>query len=96
VGTEIPCTEVDKQLFRASTIVTVGNGKRASFWDTPWLGGHAPRDLAPALFKLAWRKNQSVRDNLLNNNWTRGLWRMSTTDEMAELVSLWALISEVS
>jgi hypothetical protein len=39
----VPCSEVDKQLFRASTIVTVGIGKRASFWDSPWLGGHAPR-----------------------------------------------------
>jgi hypothetical protein len=26
VGTEVPCSDLDRQLFRISTIVTVGNG----------------------------------------------------------------------
>jgi hypothetical protein len=73
VGTEVPCCEVDRQLFRACTIVTIGNGLTAKFWESSWLNGLAPRDLAPNLYKLAWRKNQSVRDDLQNNNWTRGL-----------------------
>jgi hypothetical protein len=31
VGTEVPCSEKDKQFFRASTSVIVGNGVKASF-----------------------------------------------------------------
>lgn len=31
VGMDIPCNEIDKQLFRASTIITVGSGKKALF-----------------------------------------------------------------
>lgn len=82
------CSEVDKQLFRASTCVTLGNGEWAKFWDSAWLEGRAPRDMAPNLYKLAWRKNQTVQEDLQNGNWTRGLWRMSTVDEMAEMVIL--------
>jgi hypothetical protein len=95
VGTEVPCNEVDKHLFRVSTEVVVGDGRRAKFWDSPWLSGQAPRDLAPNLYKLAWRKNQTVHDDTHNCNWTRGLWRMTTATEMAEFISLWALVSEV-
>jgi exonuclease III len=95
VGTEVPCNDVDKQLFRASTTVVVSDGRHASFWESSWLGGRAPRDIAPDLYRLAWRKNQTVKEDLINNNWTRGLWRMTTADEIAQLVSLWALISEV-
>ena len=31
VGTDLPCTESDMALFRASTTITIEDGKRASF-----------------------------------------------------------------
>jgi hypothetical protein len=37
VGTEVPCNEEDKQLFRASTKMTIGNGTTAKFWESVWL-----------------------------------------------------------
>jgi hypothetical protein len=83
------------QLFRASTVVTVGSGERARFWDASWLDGRAPRDIAPNLYKLAWRKNNTVKENLQNQNWTRGLWRMASTEEIAEFVLLWGLLQDV-
>lgn len=95
VGTEVPCNEVDKQLFRTSTQVTLGNGQRTRFWESSWIDGQAPRDFAPHLYKLAWRKHQSVKEDLQNYNWTRGLWRMTSASEMAEFVSLWTLVSDV-
>jgi hypothetical protein len=76
-------------------LVTLGNGAKAKFWDSPWLDGHAPRDVAPNLFKLAWRKNLSVDDDLQDSKWMRGLWRMSRVEEMAEFIYLWLLIQEV-
>jgi len=36
VGSPVPCSEVDKQLFRCSTQVTLGNGRTALFWESPW------------------------------------------------------------
>lgn len=69
-------------------MVTLGNGAKASFWQSPWLIGQAPMDLFPNLFNLAWRKNMSVKDEIENQNWVRGLWRMQTVEEMADFVKL--------
>lgn len=30
-GSVLPCDETDKQLFRASTVITLGNGHRTKF-----------------------------------------------------------------
>ena len=75
VGTELPVSVVDRQLFRVSTVVTLGDGTKASFWQSAWLNGHAPMDVFPDLFKLAWRKNRLVKEELEHQSWTRGLWR---------------------
>lgn len=88
-GTEPPVNDIDWQLFRASTIVTVGNGLKAEFWNSVWLNGVAPRDLVLNLYKLAWRKHKKVFEEVTNANWTRGLRRMSSVVEMAEFVELW-------
>jgi len=45
-------------------------------------------DIAPGLYKLAWRNNKKVRKKLQDQSWIRGLWRMSTIEEMAEFVLL--------
>jgi len=88
VGTEVPCDSVDRQLFRASTVVTIGAGNKAYFWKSSWLNGRAPMDIAPRLYKLAWRKNRKVNEELQDQSWTRGLWRMSSVEEMVEFVIL--------
>lgn len=95
VGGAVPINEVDKQLFRACTLVKLGNGATAKFWDSSWLQGRAPRDIAPALYKLAWRKNLTVNAQLEDQSWTRGLWRMQSVEEMAEFVKLWDMVQEV-
>ena len=66
VGSIPPCDEVDKQLFRASTIVQLGDGNTTSFWNCRWMNGMAPRDFAPGLYKLAWRKNRTVKQDIIN------------------------------
>lgn len=80
-GTILPRDATDQQLFRASTVVQLGDGRKAKFWESTWLDGKAPRDIAPHLYKLAWRKNQTVRDDLQDDNWMRELWRMATAEE---------------
>lgn len=63
VGTKPPVNDIDRQLFRASTMVILGNGEKASFWQSSWLDGQAPMDLFPDLFRWDWRKNKSVNRN---------------------------------
>jgi hypothetical protein len=48
-----------------NTTVTVGDGKQAKFWESSWIEGRARGDLAPNLYKLAWRKNNTVAVDLL-------------------------------
>jgi len=61
--------------------------------------GKEPRDIVPNLYRLAWRKNKSVCEDILDRSWTwtRGLWlwRMNSVQEMAEFVQLWGLVQDV-
>ena len=52
-------------------------------------------DIYPNLFKLAWRKNRTVKEELVNQNWTRGLWRMQSVQEMACFVNLWDAVQAI-
>ena len=50
-------------------------------------------DLFQDLFKLAWRKNRTVKEELEHQSWTRGLWRMESVTELASFIRLWALVA---
>jgi hypothetical protein len=67
-------------------VVSVGNSCKVEFWESAWLDGRSPRDIAPGLYRLAWRKHQSIKEDMHNDNWTRDIWRMSSVEEMAELI----------
>ncbi|WVZ56447.1 hypothetical protein U9M48_006975, partial [Paspalum notatum var. saurae] len=87
-----PCDSTGAALFRASMEITIGNGLSTSFWHDSWLLGKAPMDIAPSLYPLAWRKNKKVHEELVDLNWTRGLWRMSTEQQLQEFIALWDLL----
>jgi hypothetical protein len=71
------------------------NGEIAKFWDDRWVEGEAPRDLAPDLFKLAFRKNFTVNGALINGNWMRGLQRLSTAIQLDQFLLLWGEIQNI-
>ena len=52
-------------------------------------------DVFPDLFKLASRKNRSVKEELEHQSWTRGLWRMESVEGMANFIRLWDLVQNV-
>jgi hypothetical protein len=60
LGLDNPCDSVDIDLFYASTTITIGNGNIASFWDSPWLSGQNPKDIAPLIFGAPTRKKWKV------------------------------------
>jgi hypothetical protein len=47
------------------------------------------------LILRAWRKKLEVPEQLENQSWTQGLWRMSMMEEMAEFVMLWDKVQDV-
>ena len=75
---------------------------QTSFWTEKWLNDESPQTLAPNLFKLAIRKNITVRDALHAQNWMRGLQNITTNygpgyaKEMRQFTKLWSRLREVN
>jgi hypothetical protein len=93
VGSELPCNEANRLLFKASTTISIGDGAKARFWHDNWLDGEAPKNFAPHLFELVRGKNKSVQQELRNNSWIHTLRsRITTAEHLEEFVSLWIRI----
>ncbi|KAF8772335.1 hypothetical protein HU200_005873 [Digitaria exilis] len=76
-------------------VISLGDGQRASFWHDRWLQGQSPLQIAPDLYKLAWRKQENIATTLTNGQWRRGLRRLSTIEEINQYIQLWDLLREV-
>jgi hypothetical protein len=79
-GLDIPSSDTEIQLFRTCISIKVGNGNKVSFCADRWLDGQAPKDIAPELFKLAWRKRLTVKVACGGGRWMRGLHQIATAD----------------
>ena len=64
LGSELPCSDVDRLLFNASIKISLGDGAKTRYWHHNWLEGEGPRYLAPNLFRFVSRKNRSVQHEL--------------------------------
>lgn len=58
---DLPNDTRDRDLFAASTVVTIGDGKLAMFWTSSLVQGQTPKSIAPILFKRAKRKKIRVQ-----------------------------------
>ncbi|KAI4991277.1 hypothetical protein ZWY2020_039648 [Hordeum vulgare] len=88
IGMQLPCDEDDKALFNTSTLVTLGNGERASFWNSPWTGSGNLKSAFPKLFRHTRRKNRTVKEALENNNWIVDLAHGDTASIWEEAIKL--------
>jgi hypothetical protein len=59
------------------------------------VGGSRSKGFGTELVQISLEEKNIVVVDLQNHNWTRGLWRMSTSQEMAEFVLLWGLLEHV-
>jgi hypothetical protein len=92
---ELPCDTRDKDLFAASTVVTIGDGKTATFWTSSWAQGKTFKTLAPTLFRKAKRKNITVQKALQDNKWISHILPILTAEEIHEYVQLWQTIQHI-
>jgi hypothetical protein len=74
----------EQALFRACTIITVGDGAKIKFWHNRWLHNQSPREVAPGMYKLVWRKNITVAKAMDQRNGTP-----ARTEEIHQFVALW-------
>ena len=94
-GTKVPCDEADRHLFASCTTITLGDGQMAGFWESRWLNGESPKEIAPDVHPLAWRKHQTVREALAEGKWMAGLNRISTVAQLVQFVDLWHKIQQI-
>lgn len=85
---------MDMALFQAATVVTVRNGI-ASFWHSSWIDGWPPAKLCPQLYKHSRRKNRTVKEALMNQNWIRDIAYNLNHDLLNEFFKLWIAIEAV-
>jgi len=91
-GEEIPCNDTDQLLFAAATTITIGDGRKTKFWDSAWMQGRRPRDVAPSLFEISKRKNRTLHEALHANTWIRDIDLQHpsfSARHLAEFVQVW-------
>ena len=93
---EVPCDRVDRELFYASTIVTIGDGKMAPFWTSCWINGNMAKSIAPLLYAKSRRKKITVHQALKSEKWIDHIYPPATSEEMTQFVRLWEAIREVA
>ena len=94
-GLDLPVDSRDKDIFAASTEVTIGDGNLTRFWQSSWVNGRTPKkNITLTLYKKAKRKNLSVRKALQDNPWISHITPLSTTQEIREYVMLWGAIGQ--
>jgi hypothetical protein len=91
---ELPCDSRDKDLFAASTTVTIGDGKTANFWTSSWAHGQTLKNIAPTLFKKAKRKNVTVHKALQDNKWIGHICPILTPVELQEYILIWNVVQQ--
>ncbi|XP_073357866.1 uncharacterized protein [Aegilops tauschii subsp. strangulata] len=88
-GSGLPCDKTDKALFDSSTTVTLGNGKLASFWLSPWITSPNLATLFPNLFKRSRGKNRCVAEALANDTWVQDIRQRPNEDLVHSFLILW-------
>lgn len=77
-------------------MVTIGNGKTATFWKSTWIGGSPLCTAFPALFSHARRKSRTVAEALNNEQWILDLQHGNTTEIAADFLGLWRLLQNTA
>jgi hypothetical protein len=87
----IPYTEEDRRLLNAATTITVGNGEMARFWESAWLQGLAPKQIASSIYAISKKKRRTVANATLNDVWVHDIdiWHIRSASQIHEFITLW-------
>lgn len=98
LGSGTPCTDKDRDIFAAATMVHIGDGCSASFWNSSWLDGIRPKDIAPALYDISKKKTCTVQKALLNNFWVSQINTQHglSLGHIQEFALLWERVSGIN
>ena len=74
-----------------------GMGAKTPFWESPWLLGRKPKDIAPLIYESSSRKHWKVREALKENAWILKIKppAVASTEHVTQFFTLWMLLHEV-
>jgi hypothetical protein len=83
--------------FCAVTTITIRNGKLAFFWDSPWLHGVEPKDVAHLIYATSTRKKCTVKQAMTNNASISKIKIDAnlTIPHIHEYIRLWVLLNNI-
>jgi hypothetical protein len=86
--------KVDRDLFFASTVISVGNDKLTLFWEARWINGVSPKELAPKMYKQARYKHRSMHHELQHFNWIKNLTSIDSEELLNEFLLLFHTLAD--
>jgi hypothetical protein len=92
-GSELPCSDADRALFRACTKIELGDGEKTSFWHDKWCDRGPLQAWAPELYKIATREKRTVAKEIKGNNWIRSIARLNTPIQLSQYLEIWDVIA---
>jgi hypothetical protein len=95
-GLDVPCDKTDRELFHASTVITVGRGNKTTFWHSNWIHGQAPKHIAPTLFQKVKKKNITGSKAIRQNKWISHVSPIRSVEELHEFIVLWEGVNSVN
>ena len=93
-----PCTTSDRDLFAVLTEVKIGDGQKASFWESSWLQGVRPKDIAPKIFDISCKKGVTVATALRDGHWITqiNIDAGLTLEHLQQFLALWEKLATVA
>jgi hypothetical protein len=94
---DLQLSRLSVALFEAATLVDLGNGERAKFWQDRWLDGSKVADIAPNLAALVpppQSKVRTVKDGL-SGMWLQDCGPNLGEAALAEFLILWQTLTMV-
>ncbi|WVZ94534.1 hypothetical protein U9M48_040415, partial [Paspalum notatum var. saurae] len=87
-----------RDLFRASTEISLGDGSTVLFWVDHWLDGFSMDVLAPNLLRAVPPRfrSRTIRDGLANRTWISDIRGTLDATMVVEYVEVWERIQTVS
>jgi hypothetical protein len=91
-------SKMELDVFTASTMMEVGDGESALFWEDEWLDGRSIKEMAPEVYALVpkcRRKARTVREALIDRVWIPDIAGAPSALALWEYVQLWGRLRDV-
>ncbi|XP_071677025.1 uncharacterized protein [Lolium perenne] len=97
-GLDIQFSRSERDIFFASTVMVVGDGSSALFWEDRWLDGKSVGEVAPDLLALIPRhprKHRTVEQALTERSWITDIMGAVSPLALWQYVQLWSRVQRV-